>query len=72
MSVSSDLPPSALFVAYVLDEQGSLSRASLLAETGLHERTLRSALERLRETDRVKVTSVPGDARQHMYTFVDT
>lgn len=68
--MTESLPPSALYVEYVLEDQEScLSRESLLAETGLHERTLRNALKRLRETDRVMVIQVPGDARRHLYTL---
>lgn len=69
--MTDSLPPSALYVEYVLEAHGPLSRQRLLTETGLPERTLRFALRRLREADRVMVTSLPGDARQHLYTLLD-
>ena len=44
-----DLPPSAKLVFVVLSEEGTLTQKQLVEETRLSGRTVRYALERLRE-----------------------
>lgn len=69
MSVTCDLPPSALFVRYVVAQHQPVSHPTLSTETGLPDRTLARALKRLRETNRIIESSTPTDARHRVYTL---
>lgn len=64
------LPPSALYVEYVLSiRDGSVSRQTLLDETGLNESTLREALRTLRDRERIRRISGSLDAREAYYVL---
>jgi transcriptional antiterminator len=47
--VDGDLPPSAKFVAHVLQKDGPLRLSELRETTGLSERTVHNALDTLEE-----------------------
>lgn len=67
MSVTCDLPPSALFVRYVVAQHQPISRATLTRETDLPESTLDRALKRLREEGHIKRSYIIGDGRYSAY-----
>lgn len=58
------LPPSCRYVLDVIEREGDLSRQELIEETGLHERTVDRALERLAERGKIRETRDSGDLRQ--------
>jgi hypothetical protein len=62
-----ELPPSAKYVRYVLDDHAPLTQAELIELTGLPSRTVRHALDRLDDIDAVIDEHKPGDARQRLY-----
>ncbi|WP_435552772.1 MarR family transcriptional regulator [Natrinema sp. CGMCC1.2065] len=62
-----NLPPSAKFVVWVLEDEGELTQQDLIRETRLHQRTLRYALDCLEEEDIIKSRPNPSDARQSLY-----
>lgn len=65
-----DLPPSAKFVYVMLYYHGPVTHGELVDITGMPTRTVRYALERLRETtDQVKKRPNPNDARQDLYSL---
>lgn len=64
----ADLPPSAkLVVAILAAADDELTQARLAARSQLPERTVRWALERLRDRDLVAERPCPQDARQSLY-----
>ena len=65
-----DLPPSAKLVFVVLSEEGTLTQKQLVEETRLSGRTVRYALERLREINALEEELSFRDARQLMYTAI--
>ena len=62
-----DLPPSAKFVAWVLEDQGELTRDELAEETNLPSKTVDYALDRLQDVDAVESRPHAGDARRRFY-----
>lgn len=63
----SELPPSAKLVYKVLQYDGPLTQKQLVEETMLSARTVRYALERLQDCDRVEEGIYFADARQSLY-----
>jgi transcription initiation factor IIE alpha subunit len=69
---ADDLPRSAERVLRVLEQKGPLTHKDLVVATQLPPRTLRFALARLRETDRVVWRWSLRDARQRVYGIAAT
>lgn len=67
MTESERLPPGAKFVEHILEHQGPMTQAELLEETDLPRSTVRSALQRLEELDRITAEPSSDDARQSFY-----
>lgn len=67
MTTLADLPPSSLFVHYVVSEHQPISRRSLEKETRLPSATVDRALKHLREEGHINRTCVIGDARRSAY-----
>lgn len=65
-----DLPPSAKLVFVVLEHEGKLTQKRLVEETRLSARTIRYALERLKNINAVSEQISFMDARQMLYTAV--
>jgi len=64
-SMPDDLPPSCRCILQALRYHGpELSRQALLEETGLPERTLDEALDRLENCGRIRRARKSGDLRQ--------
>lgn len=64
-----DLPPSAKFVAKMLELEGPLSQGALVEETLLPDRTVRYALNRLEEEGLVASRYSFEDARKQVYSL---
>jgi len=62
-------PPSAKFVYRVLRDQGALTEKQLVHETGLPERTLRSALAFLARSHLVRRLGSLRDAREAVFAL---
>jgi DNA-binding transcriptional ArsR family regulator len=62
-----DLPPSAKLVAKVLEGGEALSQARLVEKSLLPERTVRYALNRLKEADLLESRYSFRDARKQVY-----
>lgn len=63
-----DLPPTAAFVGHVLAAaDGSLSRAAIEERTGRPERSIRKAVDELRERDLVAVEVSNSDPNVRLY-----
>ena len=58
------LPPSALYVEDVVERLGPITRQEILEETGIPERTLDDALDRLENCGRVHRTRKSDNLRQ--------
>lgn len=65
-SALNELPPSPSYVYYVLNQEGPLTQPELAEETTLPQRTVRWALERLKDEGLVK-EQLTQDARQPRY-----
>lgn len=65
----SDLPPSACYVADVLERDGPLTTREIVAKTGLVEPTTRRALRTLIDRGIVAKTRDPGDLRTVVYHY---
>lgn len=63
------LPPSALLVYRVLEEDAPLTQQELIDESMLCARTARYALGRLEEIGFLETRPYPHDARQTLYTL---
>lgn len=63
------LPPSAKLVLWVMEQEGTMTQWTLAEETRLPRRTVRDALDRLRELDVVDARPYFRDARQSLYTL---
>ncbi len=63
------LPPSAKLVALVLDREGALTQTELAKTTLLPQRTVRDAIDRLREVGAIISRVVFSDARRRLYTL---
>ncbi|ACB40008.1 transcriptional regulator, ArsR family [Pyrobaculum neutrophilum V24Sta] len=61
------LPPSVQLVKRVVEERGPLTASEVAALTGLSPRTVRYALEKLREAGLVRSTVDPTDPRRRIY-----
>jgi len=66
-----DLPPSAKLVAKVLELEGEMVQGQLAAESLLPDRTVRYALNRLKEADLVGSRYSLEDARKQVYYLDD-
>lgn len=64
-----ELPPSAKFVAKMLERDGPLSQGGLVEETLLPDRTVRYALNRLEEEGLVASRYSFEDARKQVYSL---
>lgn len=64
-----DLPPSAKLVYVVLAEEGTLTQAELIENSYLPARTVRDALQRLKDVDAVAEEIDFRDARQRLYSL---
>lgn len=62
-----ELPPSAKYVRYVLEDEAPLTQKQLIDETGLPARTVRDALSRLDDAGELCDEHNLGDARQRLY-----
>jgi DNA-binding MarR family transcriptional regulator len=63
------LPPSSKAVLLALALNGELDQQQLADATGLTQRTIRFAIDKLLEdTDLVTKTPKMGDARKHLYS----
>jgi len=60
----TDLPPSAKYVAAVIEREGEATRQELIRETSLPERTLDRALHRLEDAGRIVKTRESGSLRR--------
>lgn len=65
------LPPSALLVYRVLDEEGPLTQKQLVDESMLCPRTCRYALRRLDDVGILERRPNPADARQTLYSLAE-
>ncbi len=63
------LPPSAKLVALVLDRKGTLTQTELAETTLLPQRTVRDAIDRLREVGAIVSRFAFSDARKRLYTL---
>lgn len=63
----SELPPSAKLVLKVLEYNDGLTQKELVEKSRLSQRTVRDALNRLREQDLVEKNLYLPDARQNLY-----
>ena len=68
----SDLPPSAKLVYKVLEIEEELTQKELVEKTMLSPRTVRYALNRLKEIDVVEEGVHFPDARQSIYRLSKT
>lgn len=66
-----DLPPSAKLVLKVLEVDGAMTQAQIAAESRLSQRTVRYALESLRDADVVQKQVYLRDARKSLYSVPD-
>lgn len=64
-----DLPPSAKLVFKVLEYDGPLTQKRIVEETMLSARTVRYALERLQDIEKVEEDIYFADARQSLYSL---
>ena len=62
-----DLPPSARTVLRTLERRGSLTQKDLIRESYLPARTVRFAIQRLREKNLIVEQFCFRDARQCLY-----
>jgi DNA-binding MarR family transcriptional regulator len=67
----ADLPPSAKLVFVVLENHERLTQAALAEETLLPQRTVRYALDELRDADVLHEELNIMDARQRFYSLTD-
>ncbi|SFR63519.1 winged helix-turn-helix domain-containing protein [Halogeometricum limi] len=65
----ADLPPSAKFVNYVLEQESHLTQGELTERTQLSSRTVRGALRKLEEADIVHEDVCLRDARKRVYSL---
>jgi NAD+ kinase len=63
-------PPSAKFVFRLLEDEGPLTEKQLIAESGLPERTVRSALSELRKRKLVQRVPSLRDTREALFAVV--
>ena len=63
------LPPSVKLVYHVLQESGRITQKDLIRETSLPERTVRYALNRLRDEELLEMRHSFADARQVLYSI---
>lgn len=67
MTEIEELPPSAKLVYKVLEHEGALTQRALAEETRLPQRTVREAVDRLREIGAITETVYPHNAQQSIY-----
>jgi DNA-binding MarR family transcriptional regulator len=67
LNVVKYLPPSARQVFQLLASDGPLTQKEIISRTDLPSRTVRYALERLREEEMLKESFCFRDARQSLY-----
>lgn len=64
-----DLPPSAKLVRLALLYEGPLTQSAIVEVTGLHDRTARYGVERLKDAGLIESEVNVMDARQRAYTL---
>jgi DNA-binding MarR family transcriptional regulator len=64
-----DLPPSAKFVLWVLEDEGELTQKELCEKITLPARTVRWALARLEDEEIIESRTYLQDARQDVYSI---
>lgn len=67
----ADLPPSAKLVYKVLEYNGPMTQKGIVEESMLSARTVRYALERLKEIEIVSEDVYFADARQNLYEIAE-
>ncbi|QFU84729.1 helix-turn-helix domain-containing protein [Natronorubrum aibiense] len=67
-----DLPPSGKLVLKVLAVDGAMTQSQLAAETRLSKRTVRYALDALRDTGVLHEQVYFRDARKSLYSVSDS
>ncbi|WP_425498404.1 ArsR family transcriptional regulator [Halogeometricum salsisoli] len=66
-----DLPPSAKLVYKTLEYTGESTQQQIIKESQLSPRTVRNALQRLKEIDAVTEDVFIPDARKSIYRIVN-
>ena len=66
-----DLPPSGKLVLKVLDADGAMTQSQIATETRLSKRTVRYALNALRDAGVLREHMYFRDARQSLYSISD-
>lgn len=64
-----DLPPSAKLLFKIIEQEGSLTKQQLVAESRLSKQTTRLALNRLKDADLLDEAVSRSDARQSLYSL---
>ena len=67
-----DLPPSGKLVLKVLDVNGEMTQSQIATETRLSKRTVRYALDTLRDAGVLRERMYFPDARQSLYSISDS
>jgi len=67
-----ELPPSAKLVLKVLEVHGTMTQSQIAKESRLSQRTVRHALDNLREADAIHERVYFHDARKSLYSLSDT
>ena len=67
-----DLPPSGKLVLKVLDVNGEMTQSQIATETRLSKRTVRYALDALRDAGVLRERMYFRDARQSLYSISDS
>lgn len=68
---TTGLPPSCKLALYVIEEKQPIGRQTLIAETTLPERTVDTAVARLRDVGCIESHSDPADGRKCYYEITD-
>lgn len=67
----NNMPPSVKLIVKTLQHEAPLTQQELSQSTLLPSRTVRYALNRLKETNAIDVKPNPQDARQNIYSLSD-
>jgi NAD+ kinase len=65
----SDAPPSAKFIYRLLEDQGPLTEKQLISDSGLPERTVRSAIKELTKRNLIQRIQTLRDTREFLFTI---
>jgi NAD+ kinase len=69
--LSTNAPPSAKFIFKLLSYEGALTQKEIIAETNLPGRTVRHALDYLRDNKIIEKRTTLKDTRQAIYSIVE-